>query len=76
MALNYCSVADLTYWEGAARSISQATTEDSALFKGSKIIVEKSTVPVSTADAMTCVLQANAPPGVKFQVLRSTLDPH
>uniref|UniRef100_A0A7S0NAX3 UDP-glucose 6-dehydrogenase n=1 Tax=Cryptomonas curvata TaxID=233186 RepID=A0A7S0NAX3_9CRYP len=61
--------ADLTYWEGAARSISQATTEDSALFKGSKIIVEKSTVPVSTADAMTCVLQANAPPGVNFQVL-------
>jgi hypothetical protein len=38
------------------------------LFNGSKIIVEKSTVPVSTADAMTCVLQANAPPGINFQV--------
>uniref|UniRef100_A0A7S0I1H8 UDP-glucose 6-dehydrogenase n=1 Tax=Hanusia phi TaxID=3032 RepID=A0A7S0I1H8_9CRYP len=61
--------ADLTYWEGAARSISKATVPGSALFHGFKIVVEKSTVPVSTADAMTCVLQENCPAGVNFQVL-------
>ena len=36
---------------------------------GVKIVVEKSTVPVSTADAMTCVLQDNSPAGIQFQVL-------
>lgn len=37
--------ADLTYWEGAARMIASASTS-------SKIIVEKSTVPVKTAEAI------------------------
>eukprot|EP00287_Rhodomonas_sp_CCMP768_P016415 CAMPEP_0196759014 /NCGR_PEP_ID=MMETSP1091-20130531/104483_1 /TAXON_ID=302021 /ORGANISM="Rhodomonas sp., Strain CCMP768" /LENGTH=530 /DNA_ID=CAMNT_0042107853 /DNA_START=8 /DNA_END=1596 /DNA_ORIENTATION=- len=62
--------ADLTYWEGAARSISGNSGEGTALYNGKKIIVEKSTVPVSTADAMTCVLQNNNNGGaVDFQVL-------
>lgn len=37
--------ADLTYWEGAARLIASAATS-------SKIVVEKSTVPVKTAEAI------------------------
>lgn len=37
--------ADLTYWEGAARMIA-------AVSKTSKIVVEKSTVPVKTAEAI------------------------
>eukprot|EP00802_Teleaulax_amphioxeia_P013195 Tamp_13244.p1 GENE.Tamp_13244~~Tamp_13244.p1 ORF type:complete len:480 (+),score=101.93 Tamp_13244:73-1440(+) len=61
--------ADLTYWEGAARSISRATVPGAAAFQNCKIVVEKSTVPVSTADAMTCVLTENCPAGIGFQVL-------
>ena len=61
--------ADMTYWEGAARAISRATVSGAALFNNFKIVVEKSTVPVSTADAMTCVLNENCPIGVGFQVL-------
>ena len=37
--------ADLTYWEGAARVIASVS-------KASKIVVEKSTVPVKTAEAI------------------------
>jgi UDPglucose 6-dehydrogenase len=37
--------------------------------KTSKIVVEKSTVPVRTAQAVSRVLQATAAPGVSFQVL-------
>lgn len=37
--------ADLTYWESAARMIASVSTSD-------KIIVEKSTVPVKTAEAI------------------------
>lgn len=37
--------ADLTYWEGAARMIASVSTS-------SKIVVEKSTVPVKTAEAI------------------------
>ena len=37
--------ADLTYWEGAARMIA-------AVSSTSKIVVEKSTVPVKTAEAI------------------------
>ena len=37
--------ADLTYWEGAARMIASVSTR-------SKIVVEKSTVPVKTAEAI------------------------
>ena len=44
--------ADLTYWESAARLIAAASTTD-------KIIVEKSTVPVKTAQAVEKVLSRN-----------------
>ena len=44
--------ADLTYWEGAARMIASVS-------KSSKIIVEKSTVPVKTAEAIEKVLKRN-----------------
>ena len=44
--------ADLTYWESAARLIAAASTS-------SKIIVEKSTVPVKTAQAVEKVLARN-----------------
>lgn len=37
--------ADLSYWEGAARMIASVS-------KSSKVIVEKSTVPVKTAEAI------------------------
>jgi len=37
--------ADLTYWEGAARMIASVS-------KTSKIVIEKSTVPVKTAEAI------------------------
>ena len=40
--------ADLAYWEGAARMIASVSTS-------SKIIVEKSTVPVKTAEAISKV---------------------
>ena len=42
--------ADLTYWEGAARMIAAVSTS-------SKIVVEKSTVPVKTAEAIEKVPQ-------------------
>ncbi|KXZ42592.1 hypothetical protein GPECTOR_132g604 [Gonium pectorale] len=55
--------ADLTYWEGAARLIASVSTS-------SKIVVEKSTVPVKTAEAIGKVLQRNcATPGVEFEIL-------
>ena len=55
--------ADLTYWEGAARTIASVSTS-------SKIIVEKSTVPVKTAEAIEKVLRRNcANPEVHFEIL-------
>lgn len=55
--------ADLTYWEGAARVIASVS-------KSSKIIVEKSTVPVKTADAIEKVLRRNCKdPNVQFEIL-------
>lgn len=55
--------ADLTYWEGAARMIASVSTT-------SKIVVEKSTVPVKTAEAIEKVLTRNAvAPGVRFDIL-------
>ncbi|GBF90244.1 UDP-glucose dehydrogenase [Raphidocelis subcapitata] len=55
--------ADLTYWEGAARMIA-------AVSKSSKIVVEKSTVPVKTAEAIAKVLTRNCvDPNVKFEIL-------
>ena len=55
--------ADLTYWELAARTIASCSDSD-------KIIVEKSTVPVRTAEAIEKVLQRNCPnKGVRFDIL-------
>jgi UDPglucose 6-dehydrogenase len=53
--------ADLRYIEGAARMIA-------AVAEGPKIIVEKSTIPVKTAEAMLTILRANSKSG-SFQVL-------
>eukprot|EP00244_Chara_vulgaris_P008333 TRINITY_DN3247_c1_g2_i3.p1 TRINITY_DN3247_c1_g2~~TRINITY_DN3247_c1_g2_i3.p1 ORF type:complete len:547 (-),score=101.11 TRINITY_DN3247_c1_g2_i3:69-1520(-) len=53
--------ADLTYWESAARMIANVSKSD-------KIVVEKSTVPVKTAEAIEKVLSHNAQ-GIKFQIL-------
>lgn len=55
--------ADLAYWELAARTIA-------ACSESNKIIVEKSTVPVRTAEAIEKVLQRNCPHnGVRFDIL-------
>eukprot|EP00889_Picochlorum_renovo_P008109 jgi/Picre1/35139/NNA_002601.t1 len=55
--------ADLTYWEGAARMIASVS-------KTSKIIVEKSTVPVKTAEAIEKVLKRNcSDSNVEFDIL-------
>ncbi len=53
--------ADLRYIESVARSIAEHAEHG-------KIIVEKSTIPVKTADAITTILSANTK-GLKFQVL-------
>jgi UDPglucose 6-dehydrogenase len=53
--------ADLQYWEATARTIVRVSKSD-------KIIVEKSTLPVRTADAMARILNANAT-GAHFEVL-------
>jgi UDPglucose 6-dehydrogenase len=52
--------ADLQYWEKTARNIVKASSSD-------KIIVEKSTLPVRTADAMARILNANDK-GIHFEV--------
>lgn len=53
--------ADLKYIESVARTIAQHADRP-------KIIVEKSTIPVKTAESISAILEANAN-GVKFQVL-------
>jgi UDPglucose 6-dehydrogenase len=53
--------ADLRYIESVARTIAQHAT-------GSKIIVEKSTIPVKTADTIRSILTSNGN-GLKAQVL-------
>lgn len=53
--------SDLQFLEKTARSIIKASNSD-------KIIVEKSTLPVRTAEAMTRILNANDK-GLKFEVL-------
>jgi UDPglucose 6-dehydrogenase len=55
------SAADLTYVELSARRIAQAA-------QGDKIVVEKSTLPVRTAESLKRVLRANGN-GFKFEVL-------
>ncbi|CAL0307189.1 unnamed protein product [Lupinus luteus] len=54
--------ADLTYWESAARMVADVSKSD-------KIVVEKSTVPVRTAEAIEKILAHNSSKGVKFQIL-------
>ncbi len=53
--------ADLRYIESVARTIAEVAT-------GPKIIVEKSTIPVKTAEAIKEILSANTK-GIKFSVL-------
>ncbi len=53
--------ADLQYWEKCARRILEVSTSN-------KIVVEKSTLPVRTADAMEKILKG-AKDGVRFDVL-------
>ncbi|MET0262357.1 MAG: UDP-glucose 6-dehydrogenase [Rariglobus sp.] len=53
--------ADLRYIESVARTIAEVSTTP-------KIIVEKSTIPVKTAETIQQILAANAS-GAKFQVL-------
>ncbi|KAJ6429510.1 hypothetical protein OIU85_006238 [Salix viminalis] len=53
--------ADLTYWESAARMIADVSKTD-------KIVVEKSTVPVKTAEAIEKILTHNSK-GINFQIL-------
>jgi len=53
--------ADLRYIESVARTIAQHAT-------GAKIIVEKSTIPVKTADTIRAILASNGT-GLKAQVL-------
>lgn len=53
--------ADLRYVESVARTIAEHAESD-------KIIVEKSTIPVKTADAIQAIVAANTK-GLKFQVL-------
>ena len=53
--------ADLQYWEKTARQIVRCSARD-------KIIVEKSTLPVKTAEAMESILHTNDK-GLRFDVL-------
>ena len=54
--------ADLTYCELAARHIATVSTTD-------KIVVEKSTIPVRTAESIGKVLRSNAAEGVHFEIV-------
>ncbi len=53
--------SDLQYWEKTARNIVKVAGND-------KIVVEKSTLPVRTAEAMNRILMSNQK-GLKFEVL-------
>jgi UDPglucose 6-dehydrogenase len=53
--------ADLQYWEATARQIVECSTSD-------KIVVEKSTLPVRTAEAMERILNSNEK-GLFFDVI-------
>jgi len=53
--------ADLQYWEKTARQILAHSTSD-------KVVVEKSTLPVRTAEAMERILNSNDR-GLRFEVL-------
>ncbi|KXN68256.1 UDP-glucose/GDP-mannose dehydrogenase [Conidiobolus coronatus NRRL 28638] len=53
---------DLKYIEAATRRIAQVS-------RSSKIVIEKSTVPVKTAESMRRILETNSSPQIKFQIL-------
>ena len=53
--------ADLQYWEKTARQIAEISTSD-------KVVVEKSTLPVRTAEAMSRILKSNSS-GLNFEVV-------
>ena len=55
--------ANLEFVEKCARAISEACDE------GHKIVVEKSTLPVRTAEAVKRILASSSKPGVSFDVL-------
>jgi len=66
--------ADLTYILTPAiltlfRAVEAATRQIASVATTSKIVIEKSTVPCLTAQAMRLVLEANAKPGVEFDIL-------
>jgi UDPglucose 6-dehydrogenase len=54
--------SELSFVESAIRRIAAVAEND-------KIIVEKSTVPVRTAESMREILLANCKPGVRFEIL-------
>jgi UDPglucose 6-dehydrogenase len=54
--------ADLQYWEKAARQILENATTP-------KIVVEKSTLPVRTSEAMERILNSQSTPGMHFDVI-------
>ena len=56
------SAADLRYIESAARMIAEVS-------EGHKIIVEKSTIPVKTAEAIRTIISANTRNQATFEVL-------
>lgn len=51
------------------RAVEAATRHIALTAQNSKIIVEKSTVPCRTAQSMRVILEANARPGVHFDIL-------
>eukprot|EP00276_Gloeochaete_wittrockiana_P016998 CAMPEP_0184362278 /NCGR_PEP_ID=MMETSP1089-20130417/134038_1 /TAXON_ID=38269 ORGANISM="Gloeochaete wittrockiana, Strain SAG46.84" /NCGR_SAMPLE_ID=MMETSP1089 /ASSEMBLY_ACC=CAM_ASM_000445 /LENGTH=447 /DNA_ID=CAMNT_0026702291 /DNA_START=83 /DNA_END=1426 /DNA_ORIENTATION=- len=53
---------DMTAWEAVSRSVAAAAETD-------KIIVEKSTVPLGTAEKVNTILEANKRHNVKFQIV-------
>ncbi len=60
--MNAGQAADLKYVELCARDIAEYSEH-------SKIVVEKSTIPVKTAESLKTVLKANSREGLEFQVL-------
>ena len=54
--------ADLKYVESCAKNIAKVATTN-------KIIIEKSTLPVRTAEKIQQILNANKNPGVQFEIL-------
>jgi UDPglucose 6-dehydrogenase len=59
--LGHGKAADLTYWESTARMIADVSKSD-------KIVVEKSTVPVKTAEAIERILTHNSK-GINYQII-------